>query len=267
VVSQDYFRLVEVDKRTKLDNVQVLHTKLHQQLHNGGGEDSIFELLQSLKDIPLIDNLPSENRKRGIQASQIDKEAQKEVKQKLESATANNLIRSSKRRRVQFGNGGVGDISITMETEDYEEDGDFADDSPVKIAGRATNLPEFLQNSRVRTAEDIMRESSTVIGIAVGGDGIGDAIVVDQAATALTAATNTKIDARGDIAASSSAIIGVAADAIATATASSTATTDSGSVVAATAESKEVDEGTVKVEVAGEVAADEDLDDIDWEEG
>jgi hypothetical protein len=170
--SEPYYRLIEVDKQAKLNDVQVLQKKLDVQLSGGVDDDGIFDLLYQLKDMEVIRNLPSDNRKRGIATSKIvDTDVQHEVDFNLTSKTANKV---HKKKAAQYAANQGNGFSISIETVD-EDTVEWESDEVVVKKPKEATLPEFLRDSRVRTAEDMLREAS-VLGLSAGGGGIGDSM-------------------------------------------------------------------------------------------
>ena len=97
--AEPYFTLVELDRN--LNSIQATIKRFEYQLyqaktkldttHNNSApnkdctdHEGIFNLLAELKDVPLIRNLPSANRRHGITASKVaDTEIQNEITENI----------------------------------------------------------------------------------------------------------------------------------------------------------------------------------------
>ncbi len=180
--SEAYYTLVEVSNQGKLDTVQHLDQKMQQQLHRSRDREGIFTLLSKLgKFAPLPHNKPSENISSGVRNSAVvdaDEIAAIEQNQQFangEHGSSNirkkaaNVISS----RAAAEGAHHAEFSISIETEEDAEASrarqlsaaqisDRAGNEPSGIAGRATNLPEFLQNSRVVGAANILRAAEAI---------------------------------------------------------------------------------------------------------
>ena len=158
-ISEPYYRLVEIDNRNKLNDVQNLGKKMDEQLNETDEHHGIFDLLRDLKNVTLIHNLPSDNRIRGIVASRvIDAEVQEEIDFKLGGKTANKIHKKlvGVQQTMMGHNGNV--FSVNIEN----DEGAAASDSRLNDQNkkpRDSSFPEFLANSRVKTAESIIRDS------------------------------------------------------------------------------------------------------------
>jgi len=176
--SQEYFRLIEIDNRAKVTDVQLLERKFVDQLNESEHHDGIFDLLHELKDRPLIRNLPSDNRSRGIVASRIvDDQVREDVDFKLNSKVANKVIKKHVGvvQPTMGHNGRAFTVNIETESSSSAAAAAAAMQQSLKRP-REAGLPEFLKDSRVKTAEDMLRESFALPGDDDGadaGDGAG----------------------------------------------------------------------------------------------
>ena len=158
-ISEPYYRLIEIDNRNKLNDVQNLGKKMDEQLNESDEHHGIFDLLRDLKNINLIHNLPSDNRIRGIVASRvIDAEVQEEIDFKLGAKTANKVHKKlvGQQQTMMGHNGSVFSVNIESEEASSSSDSRLADQNKKP---RDSSFPEFLANSRVKTADAIVRES------------------------------------------------------------------------------------------------------------
>lgn len=163
-VSEPYYRLTEIDNKNKLNDVQNLGKKMDVQLNESDEHGGIFDLLRDLKNIALIHNLPSDNRIRGIVASRVlDAEVQEEIDFKLGSKVANKVHKKlvGQQQTLMGHNGSA--FSVNIENEDpgssSSADSRLAEQNKKP---RDASFPEFLANSRVKTADAIVKESFTL---------------------------------------------------------------------------------------------------------
>ena len=169
-ISEPYYRLVEIDNRNKLHDVQNLGKKMDEQLNESDEHHGIFDLLRDLKNINLIHNLPSDNRIRGIVASRvIDAEVQEEIDFKLGGKTANKVHKKliGQQQTMMGHNGSV--FSVNIESEDANSSSESRVEDQNKKP-RDSSFPEFLANSRVKTADTIVRESFSILDHVEGSD-------------------------------------------------------------------------------------------------
>jgi hypothetical protein len=158
-VSQPYYRLMEIDNRNKLNDVQNLEKKMDDQLNESNEHVGIFDLLRDLQNLSLIHNLPSDNRLRGIVASRVvDLEVQEEIELKLKNVTSNKVHKKFVKQQQMMGhNGSV--FSVNIEDQDEQS---FADSQYLEQQNKKpkdASYPEFLANSRVKTADSLVREA------------------------------------------------------------------------------------------------------------
>jgi hypothetical protein len=158
-VSQPYYRLMEIDNRNKLNDVQNLEKKMDDQLNESNEHVGIFDLLRDLQNLSLIHNLPSDNRLRGIVASRVvDEEVQEEIQLKMKSKTSNQIHKKFVKHQQMMGhNGSV--FSVNIEDQDEQT---FADNQLLEQQSKKpkdASYPEFLANSRVKTADSLVRET------------------------------------------------------------------------------------------------------------
>ena len=173
--SEEFFRLLEIDNRDKVTDVQLLERKFIDQLNESEYHDGIFDLLHELRDRPLIRNLPSENRSRGIVASRIsDDQVREDVDYKLNSKVANKVIKKHVGvvQPTMGHNGRAFTVNIETESSSSAAAAAAAMQHSLKRP-REAGLPEFLKDSRVKTAEDVLRESFALPGDDDGADGGG----------------------------------------------------------------------------------------------
>ncbi len=183
LVSEAYYTLVEVDNRGKLNKVQLLEKKLQEQLNRSRDHEGIFNILAKLgKLTPLAHNKPSDNISNGVRSSAVmDADVEADIKQSMQFATGefgSSLIRkslgSATSARNMNSEGGVRrtEFNISIETEeDAALSGQQSIASDVlsrgaslhsNSANRVSNLPEFLQNSRVVGAHSIMKAAEAL---------------------------------------------------------------------------------------------------------
>lgn len=158
--SEAYYRLVEIDNKNKLTDVQNLEKKMDDQLNESDEHGGIFDLLRDLKNVALIHNLPSDNRIRGIVASRvIDAEVQEEIDFKLGGKTANKIHKKliGQQQTMMGHNGGA--FSVNIENDDTASSSADARLTDQNKKPRDASFPEFLSNSRVKTADSLIRES------------------------------------------------------------------------------------------------------------
>ena len=160
-VSEPYYRLVEINNKNKLNDVQNLEKKMDDQLNESDEHGGIFDLLRDLKNVALIHNLPSDNRVRGIVASRvIDAEVQEEIDFKLGGKTANKIHKKlvGQQQTLMGHNGSAFSVNIENETAGSLSTADSRLAEQNKRP-RDASFPEFLANSRVKTADSLVRDS------------------------------------------------------------------------------------------------------------
>jgi hypothetical protein len=113
----------------------------------------------------LLRNLPSENRLRGIEASRIhDQDVQDEVDYHLNTKVANKVHKKNVGVvQTTMANGRA--FTVNIDVGSSSSSAGANGQNPLKRP-RDTSVPEFLKESRVKTAEDVLRES-----FALAGDG------------------------------------------------------------------------------------------------
>jgi len=166
--SEVHYRLVEVDNRESLHKYSIISEKIKNQLCKKEGlRDGIFELLKQLKDRQLIRNLPSENRKRGINASKI---VDDDVKRDLMNTKVTNkehIKRAGNIKTYVMGQEISGiNLSITDDSNNNnsnnEQNNKRQRDNDNDINFNRTNEyyegMDHLQGSRVRTGNDLKRQ-------------------------------------------------------------------------------------------------------------
>lgn len=188
-VSQPSFRLVEVDNRYKLSDVQVLAKRMEEQLSASEHHDSIFDLLHALKDVPLIRNRPSDNRLRGITASRIiDEDVKKEANENI----GYRKLASEAKNKGSIAQSVMGQLIGSDEFQvTFDEPGNSFTSGSSGVGGnmkrpRDTAYPEFLKSSRVvsapvlagasaSTSATVANDNSTIQGTQdISGDGDTD---------------------------------------------------------------------------------------------
>jgi transcription initiation factor IIE alpha subunit len=172
-VSEPSFRLVEVDRGSKLTDVQLYSRKLESQLRASPDHEGIFEILAALRDKQLIHNLPSDNRGRGLTASKIQ---DADVAQELAEGYMGQRVPVAKRKnagpstQIIMGHEVVdGGFTVTVDDnspankKSRDVVSDISDPTgriqPAPVSAKAAQFPEFLMNSRVLGAEDIVRKN------------------------------------------------------------------------------------------------------------
>lgn len=86
--SEAYYRLETIDNREKIDAVQLIRSKVDDQLKRSKYHEGILDLLKQLRDVPLGHNLPSENIKKGVRASIIaDEDVLANIKHNIDHAS------------------------------------------------------------------------------------------------------------------------------------------------------------------------------------
>lgn len=165
VVSQNYFRLVEIDNRGKASDAERLQKKFDEQLYSSELHEGIYDLLHDLRDRPLLRNLPSENRLRGIEASRIhDQDVQDEVDYHLSTKVANKVHKKNVSIvQTTMANGQAFTVNIDVSSSSSSAGGGNGAQNPLKRP-RDTSVPEFLKDSRVKRAEDVLQESFAMAG-------------------------------------------------------------------------------------------------------
>jgi transcription initiation factor IIE alpha subunit len=170
--SEVHYRLVEVDNRESLHKYSIISEKIKNQLCKKEGlRDGIFELLKQLKDRQLIRNLPSENRKRGINASKI---VDDDVKRDLMNTKVTNkehIKRAGNIKTYVMGQEISGiNLSITDDSNNNnnnnnnnnEQNNKRQRDNDNDINFNRTNEyyegMDHLRGSRVRTGNDLKRQ-------------------------------------------------------------------------------------------------------------
>jgi hypothetical protein len=179
--SDKSYILKEVDK--SIDAFHILLTKFDDTLNATPEHDSIFDLLAELRDKPLIRNLPSQNRRRGIAASKVvDEDVQLEIQDNIgfrrvskdakaradisqivmgqevknidtafsvtfnESSSSNNNMYSNKYGNVTKLHG----VNSSMNSGSLKR--------PYTALNSEKAFPDFLLNSRVITAQQIQAQ-------------------------------------------------------------------------------------------------------------
>ena len=166
-ISQDYFRLIEIDNRSKMNDVQQLEKKFTDQLNETDHHEGIFDLLHALRDRSLIRNLPSENRLRGIVTSRIvDADVQEEIDFKMNSKVVNKVVKKhiGTVQPTMGHNGHAFTLNIESESSQHSSSRNNGQQHATQKRARESSLPEFLKESRVKTAEDLLRESFALPG-------------------------------------------------------------------------------------------------------
>ncbi|KAJ1439179.1 hypothetical protein B484DRAFT_391933 [Ochromonadaceae sp. CCMP2298] len=181
VMSEDRFKLREMDNTNKLSGLQLLEKKLEEQMNRSKMHDGIFDLLRQLRDVPLGQNLPSQNMERGIRSSVItDERVTDEIRENFESATGefgtslikkktqdakvSSLIDRKAEDRTEFK------INIQSDEGDGQKQSSEPFYDTATFVGAAgggrpgatlqeleASLPHFLRQSRVVGAEDMLR--------------------------------------------------------------------------------------------------------------
>jgi transcription initiation factor IIE alpha subunit len=184
-VADPAWTLKEVDNRSRLNKAVSLEKKMRTQLGrcDEGLHDSIFDLLADLRDCPLMHNKPSDNRSRGVGSSEVnDADVQQIIDERLGNKRVNKISRekaSQNQKQFIFGKE-VDEFSITIATDEEElnektterlifNDNLNGNDEEERKAKRArdASLPDFLRNSRVKSAADLLRENNSTDDISV----------------------------------------------------------------------------------------------------
>lgn len=166
-ISQDFFRLIEIDNRSKMNDVQQLEKKFSDQLSETEHHEGIFDLLHALRDRSLIRNLPSENRLRGIVTSRVvDVDIQDEIDYKMSSKVVNKVVKKhiGTVQPTLGHNGHAFTLNIESESNQHISSSNNGQQNATQKRLREASLPEFLKESRVKTAEDLLRESFALPG-------------------------------------------------------------------------------------------------------
>ena len=166
-ISQDFFRLIEIDNRSKMNDVQQLEKKFSDQLSETEHHEGIFDLLHALRDRSLIRNLPSENRLRGIVTSRVvDVDVQEEIDFKMNSKVVNKVVKKhiGTVQPTLGHNGHAFTLNIESESTQHSSNRNNGSQHATQKRSRESSLPEFLKESRVKTAEDLLRESFALPG-------------------------------------------------------------------------------------------------------
>jgi hypothetical protein len=148
---------MEVDNIASLKKYEVIAEKVKDQLSKKEGlRDGIFELLKQLKDCQLIRNLPSENRKRGINASKIvDDDVKRDI---LNTRTTNkeHIKRAGTIKQYVMGQEISGiNLSIDDDSNDFDGKKRNREESGVDRANEYYEGMDHLRGSRVRTGHDL----------------------------------------------------------------------------------------------------------------
>ena len=156
--SEVYYRLIEVDNRASLNKYEVIADKIKEQLSRKEGlRDGIFELLKQLKDCQLIRNLPSENRKRGINASKIVDDDVKRDLMNTRTGNKEHIKRAGSIKQYVMGQEITG-INLSIEDDSNDFDGkkrNREDNNDVDRANDYYDGMDHLRGSRVRTGHDL----------------------------------------------------------------------------------------------------------------
>jgi len=156
--SENHYRLMEVDNRDSLTKYEIISDKIKDQLSKKDGlRDGIFELLKQLKDCQLIRNLPSENRKRGINASKI---VDDDVKRDLMNTRITNkehIKRAGTIKQYVMGQE-ISGINLLIEDDSNDIDNkkrNRDDNEGVDRTSEYYQGMDHLRGSRVRTGQDM----------------------------------------------------------------------------------------------------------------
>ncbi|RYG96805.1 hypothetical protein EON65_53860 [archaeon] len=186
--AEPYFTLIEIDNRRKISSLQTQQKKMSEQfckdkdLHLG-----IFELLSKLKDVQLPHNLPSENMKKFVVPSAIeDEEVLKAIKHNLTYSksvggsylskkagqdpmkTLLSLNQKANKYDVHIADGPT-EASSQPPTQQHNLTSTLASstlisamDTSYIYKARAVGMPEFLQNSRVKGADEVLSNVAAI---------------------------------------------------------------------------------------------------------
>ena len=175
VECEDHFRLRECDRDRSLNSANNMIEKFQTQMKGKEGlRHGIFGLLQELKDVLLLRNLPSDNMEHGIGSSTVADEAtQARIdKNMLESRGS---TKAAKKRALE---GALANRNNEVEIE-FDQGEASVSYQGAPLAGpnkrvRETSMPEFLVNSGVRGGDETLEEGRK-LGLAnndaVAGDG------------------------------------------------------------------------------------------------
>ena len=192
--TEDYYKLIEVDNRNEIGNIQNVRRKVEDQLRyqtakwNADGSanitqeillhEGIYELLAELKDIKLPRNLPSENIQKGHTSSAIvDKDMANETQYNLEQAKAGKYGSHMKKKTLDqvkdnlaagksLGNS-IANAGPTVEITYLPEGAELPQSSGGGVDGRGKKVynqdeatfeaskPEFLRGSHVYGGEKV----------------------------------------------------------------------------------------------------------------
>ena len=176
--SEPSFILVRADRNAGA--AKNLVDKFNEQMSESPDHDGIFALLDQLKDVPLIRNLPSENRRRGISASRVvDSEMQREISENIghKRVSAEAKTRASSGQIIMGREMNASQFSVTVKapitssssssssSSQFLNTTDSSSLSQLDVDQEAkrraiekdTSLPSFLVNSRVVTAEQLQQ--------------------------------------------------------------------------------------------------------------
>ena len=170
ILSEAYFTLVPVDHKSKLANMLSRESKLKTQLNQSDLHDGIFDLLTQLKNVSLPHNRPSTNMKCGNSSSTImSAETLKAIEEssskyrstiparKLPGGDTETLNHSASINKDALGRKFVIDFN-TNTAEDHlpkiaKLDNSYTNTTSIS---RSSELPEFLLNSHVKGAMEVM---------------------------------------------------------------------------------------------------------------
>eukprot|EP01039_Chlorochromonas_danica_P011472 gene11472-12833_t len=181
--SQPFYRLIEIDNRKTINSLQNMQKKMAEQLRSISGQHKgILDLLSRLREAPLPHNLPSENIRRGYTASAIeDEEMAAEIRHNytysrapggsfLKKRSVDPLDRSqrdSKQSKVEVrlhdGTGSSSDMQHSHLADSKTRGGITHQpiasiDTGYIFEKREGALPEFLRDSRVKGADEVLRQ-------------------------------------------------------------------------------------------------------------
>lgn len=180
--SEPFYRLIEIDNRKVINSLQNMQKKMGEQLRSISGQHKgILDLLSRLREAPLPHNLPSENIRRGYTASAIeDEEMAAEIRHNytysrapggsfLKKRSVDPLDRSQRDNkqskvevRLHDGTGSSG-MQQSHSTESKTRGGITHQpiasiDTGYIFEKREGALPEFLRDSRVKGADEVLRQ-------------------------------------------------------------------------------------------------------------
>lgn len=162
VISQDYFRLVEINRSGKLSEVQLLYKKMKEQLSQSTDHDGILELLNELKDKPITRNKPSNHIRRGVRSSLISSyEISAEINEAIDSKKVTKQQVDITERKFNLLSTRFDGQKIESEASKLQqtiEEVKPIENATVHKKSRTSELPDFLQSSGVIGTSSVLEQ-------------------------------------------------------------------------------------------------------------